>query len=62
MELAASEDEAADEDDEGELADDDEAAESLPPPDEHPDNARAPTAAAQTKDVPNLRVVITPGF
>lgn len=53
MELAASEDEAAD---------DDEAAESLPPPDEHPDNARAPTAAAQTKDVPNLRVVITPGF
>lgn len=56
MELAASEDEAADEDD------DDEAAESLPPPDEHPDNARAPTAAAQTKDVPNLRVVITPGF
>jgi hypothetical protein len=50
---------AEDEEDEDEEEDEEEDVDASPPPlDEHPDSVRAPAAAAQTRDLPNFRVVV----
>jgi hypothetical protein len=61
-EVDDAEDDADDDVGAAEVAEGDEAADSLPPSEEHPVSARAPTAAAQNRDVPNFGVAITRGF